>query len=218
MEKVVDLLIGLPCSGKSTYRDAEYDHENTFVISMDDIRERYCENTGVSYLDLYSRPKSEDDKSHPVFGKVTENGNWELIEAINHNMNKDFQRSVRMSLTALSEGKRVVVDLKNITKKERNSVLKWFKDEADVHFRGIVFEHEENFDLIKSQNRTRGKETGKVIPDFVIDNYKKVYESVELGEGITEILFIDGLKGLKEEYKNELRSEKKINRSKFRMT
>tara|TARA_Y100001960_G_scaffold333445_1_gene438611 strand:- start:4894 stop:5547 length:654 start_codon:yes stop_codon:yes gene_type:complete len=216
MEKVVDLLIGLPCSGKSTYRDAEYNHQDTFVISMDDIRERYCEKTGVSYLDLFLKPK-EGDKEHPLFGKVTKNGNWELIEAINKNMHKDFERSIRMSLTALNEGKRVVVDMKNITKKERKTVLKWFKDEGEVHFRGIIFEYKENFDLIKSQNKIRGKETGKVIPDFVLDKLKEDYTPVDLGEGITEILFVDGLKGLKKEYKSELKSEKKINRSKLRM-
>lgn len=213
MEKVVELLVGIPCSGKSTYREKEYDHDKIFVISSDDIKEKYVKNTGVDYLELYTKPK-EGETYHPIFGEKTESGNWFLIEEINKNISKDFNKMIRMSMTALNEGKKVVVDLTNLNKKDRKSVQNWYKDEENVKFNAVVFEFEDNFELIKKQNRKRAQHENKTIPDYVLDNMRKKYMPIDLDEKISKIQFIDGLKDLK----TELKQEKKIkNNSRLKM-
>lgn len=198
VEKIVDLLIGIPCSGKSTYTNSEYNKDKIFIISMDNIRYRYAEKKGLSYKDLFEKP-NEDEFHSKKFGKKTKSGNWELVEYLNEEMKKDFSRDIRMSRTALDEGKRVVVDMTNLKKKDRKSVRSWFKDDKDIKFRAIIFEFEENIDLIKKQNRIRSKTDDKIIPESVIDNMITTYNPIDLDENIHELVFVDGLKGLKEE-------------------
>lgn len=211
MEKKVELFIGVPCSGKSTHLENNYNQDEIFVISMDNIRYEYAEKTGLSYSDFFKRP-SEDETVHPVFGEKTEKGNWFLIETLNDEMHKAFKNRIDQSTSALEHGKRVIVDMTNLTKSVRAGVRKWFDDVEDVKFSATIFDFEENLDLIKSQNKIRGKEQDKFIPDFVIDNMVKSYEPIELSENITEVKFVDGLKGLKEDRAYRQKSRKKAKR------
>lgn len=211
MKKEVDILVGLPCSGKSTHLSKNYDQNNLFVISMDNIRYEYAEKTGFKYHDFFSKPK-EDETTHPLFGERTENGNWSTLEILNDAMHRDFASMIRQSQSELEHGKKVVVDMTNLTKKVRSGVMNWFKDVEDVSFKAVMFNFEDNMDLILSQNKKRGKEQDKSIPDFVIEKMAETFEPIELDEGISSIQFVDGLKGLK----NDELLKKKERRNKLR--
>lgn len=216
MEKVVEFLVGLPCSGKSTYLNENYKEEDIYVISMDNIRYEYAKKLDWTYDELFKRPNETDierGNTHKKYGSITENKNWERVEHINKMMANDFSSSVRRSQTALNEGKRVVIDMTNLTRKERTKARKWFKDIEEVKFAAVIFDFEENMDLIKEQNRIRGKAENKYIPDFVITQMAEKYMPIEMDENITEIKFVDGLKGLKEEKKQEHVQKVKANRS-----
>lgn len=211
MEKQVDILVGLPCSGKSTYLGKEYDQENLFIISMDNIRYEYAEKTGFSYSNFFEKPK-ENEKTHPLFGEKTESGNWSTLEIINDAMHKDFKSRIRQASSELEHGKKVVVDMTNLTKKVRSGVKNWFKDVDGVGFKAVVFEFEKNIDLIQFQNKLRGETEDKVIPDFVISGMAKSFEPIDLDEGIADVVFVDGLKGLKEDSKIDRKNRKRLKR------
>lgn len=195
MSKIVDLFIGLPCSGKSNYFKKHYD-DDTFVVSMDNIRFDYAEKTGISYTEQHFRPK-QGDESHERFGVPTKKGQWSVLAKMNEDMHRDFYRSTKDAARAVLEGKRVVVDMTNLTVSGRKRVLKWFKKVDGVEFNAFVFEFEKNIDLIKRQNIIRGKEQDKVIPESVIDMMMESYVEPTKDEGFSSIIYIDGLEGLK---------------------
>lgn len=221
-EKVVELFIGLPCSGKSTHLNETYKEEDVYVISMDNIKYEYAKKMNWGYDEFFERPSKEQidaNAKHERYGKLTEKNNWEHVENANAAMQKDFASMVRRSHNALDEGKRVIVDLTNLTRKDRASVKKWYNNRDDVNFAATVFEFEENMDLIKSQNRIRGKKENKFIPDYVIPMMAKRFEAVEFDEGINEIKFIDGLAKLKleqEKLKEEKPMKKRTTRNRMR--
>lgn len=211
MKKVVELFVGVPCSGKSTHLNENYNHNEIYVISMDNIKYIYAEKMKLGYEEFFERPTESEIERNMVsdkYGAITENGQWEKLEAANTAMRKDFSSMVRRSHNALEEDKRVIVDMTNLTKKERKNAMKWYKDVEDVHFEATVFEFEENLDLIMDQNRKRGQEENKFIADFVIPMMVKRFQPIEIDEGINEIKFVDGLKGLKEEL--ELKQKEKV--------
>lgn len=78
-EKNVDFLIGVPCSGKTTYRNKHYTSNDFFVISRDDLREDLKEKYGFNYDDFFKKPQ-DGDKEDSVLGYVTAEGNWSNVE------------------------------------------------------------------------------------------------------------------------------------------
>ena len=208
MKKIVETFIGVPCSGKSSKLN-EYDSEKTFVISRDDIRYQLIKNTDFSYSDLFLRP-GEGDVKHDKLGIVTESGEWSKVAFLNKRLIELFDLRTKQASLALNEGNKVVVDLVNLTKKERNSIKEWFKDIKDVEHHAVVFDYENNLDVIKKQLLVREKKEDKSIPFFVIENMILKSEPIEDNE-FAKIIEVDGLKGLKEELmKNEKKPISKI--------
>lgn len=196
IEKRVDMFIGLPCSGKSTYFKKHYDDEDTFVVSMDNIRFEYAAKTGISYSEQHYRPR-DGEMTHERFGERTSKGQWSVLAKMNEQMHRDFYQATRQAAREVAAGKRVVVDMTNLTISGRKKVKKWFKKVKDVSFHAVVFEFEQNIDLIKSQNIIRGKEQDKVIPEKVIDDMMAIFQPVSEEEDFASITYIDGLAGLK---------------------
>lgn len=192
--KQVDLFVGVPCSGKSTYLKKHYD-KNVITISIDDIRFEYAKKTGISYTEQHARPM-QDEKTHPIYGENV-NGKWSVLSEMNTKIHEDFFKSIRNAAKELESGKKVVVDMTNMTKKSRKAVKKWFKKVSDVDFTAVVFEFEENLELIKRQNIIRGKEQDKVIPEKVIDGMVSSFDEIEEDEGFVSVTYVDGLAGLK---------------------
>jgi len=88
------MLVGVPGSGKSTWRKKNTD-SNMVVISSDDILEEYAQEEGITY-----------SKS---FNKYAKQANKEMFERANK---------------AFKENKSVVWDQTNLTSKSRKSKLK----------------------------------------------------------------------------------------------
>lgn len=205
--KEVDILVGIPCCGKSTYCNTNYKDE-IFIISRDNVKDDILKKYDFDYQDFFEKPK-DGEKIHPKYGVVLESGEWSRIKFINDELIKDFDASIRTAMTKLEQGIKVVVDMKNITKKERNEIKEWFSDIENVKFNAVIFECNENLDLIRSQNRKRGAGENKFIPDYIIEKMSEIYEPVDLDEHFDYISFVDGLKNLKKEYKLHQEIEKK---------
>jgi len=96
--KIVTILVGPPCVGKSTYvKNIDYD----FVISSDDIVDILSSQAGIQYHEFFKLPiKSKIRKQHNQIFK-------QLIEE-----SKNFAH--------------VVWDLTNLTHKARKSILKHY--------------------------------------------------------------------------------------------
>ena len=98
MSKLIIVLIGLPCSGKSTYLTTiDYD----FVISSDAIVEILCKQSGIAYHDYFKL--SSDSKLKQMHKTIFDN----LIEE-----SKAFDR--------------VVWDLTNLTRESRARIFKHY--------------------------------------------------------------------------------------------
>tara|TARA_B100000700_G_scaffold230615_1_gene255018 strand:+ start:970 stop:1590 length:621 start_codon:yes stop_codon:yes gene_type:complete len=205
MTQKVEILVGIPCSGKSTYRKNKKDLENTLVVSRDDIKEQLIEEYGIDYQSMYKKPTENDPKEHPVYGVQTESGEWSKIKEMNDQLIERFDIQKKDSIKAVFEGKNVIFDLTNLTKKERSPIIEMFQD-FDVEINAINFKYEGNLDLIKKLNEKRGKETNNFIPEFIIDGMIDKIEYATKQEGFDNVKKIDGLKDLKNKQKIKRRN------------
>ena len=195
--KNVDILIGIPCSGKSTFRRNSYNENDIFVISRDDIRNKLIEEYKIPYQDMFKKPEENDPVIHPLYGIKTQDGQWSNIAKMNEEFKERFEDVKEQAVKEVERGKRIVVDLTNTKKLERQEIKDLFKDVESVSFNAFLFEFERNLDLIKKQNQIRGQSNENVIPDFVFDGFIEKFEPVTEDEGFHNIKGIDGLKGLK---------------------
>lgn len=191
--KNVTFLVGVPCSGKSTYRELK--HKNDFCISRDDLREQLMVEYNLNYDDLFKKP-SENDTTHEKYGNITEDGNWSVIKEVNHVLLNRFNSTVQEAIDTVKKGGNVVVDVLNLAKKEREKLKEQFSDIDGVRFNAVIFEFDKNLPLIKKLNVKRGEETGKVIPEFLYEVFTKQYEKPNTKEFHT-VIQVDGLKSLK---------------------
>lgn len=206
----VEFLIGVPCSGKSHYRRNSFSDEQVFIISRDDIREQLIEEYGIGYQNLYTKPKEGDPKEHPVFGVQTENGEWSKIVEMNQELKDRFEQQKINSLKALYEGKKVIVDLTNLTKQERSDLIQIFKKFGAHDITATVFKFDGNEEYIFKMNQIRGEQTNNVIPDFIIQGMMDKYEAPSLSEGFSEIKLVDTYADFKpsEKLKSQMKTGK----------
>tara|TARA_B100002019_G_C21265423_1_gene599143 strand:- start:1466 stop:2086 length:621 start_codon:yes stop_codon:yes gene_type:complete len=196
MTQKVEILIGVPCSGKSTYRGKTYNPETTFIVSRDDIKKDLIEEYGIDYQSMYKRPQEGDPQEHPLFGVQTESGEWSKVKEMNDQLSERFDIRKKDSIKAIFEGKDVVFDMTNLTVKEREEIKDLFKD-FDVDINAINFKFEGNEKLIKELNQKRGEQTNNFIPEFIIDDMMEKCEFATLDEGFSNVVKIDGLSSLK---------------------
>ena len=91
--KIISMLVGVPASGKTTYRNS-VNAANFVVVSSDDILEELCFNAGVTYTEGF-----------PMFiNEATRIFNDKLGQAINN-------------------GECILVDRTNLTKKSRRGIM-----------------------------------------------------------------------------------------------
>jgi len=96
--KIVTVLIGPPCCGKTSYlKTIAYD----FVISSDDIVEILCQRAGIKYHQFFKYPANSDLKTHH---------------------NTIFKQLIKES----NNFERVVWDLTNLTKRARKALFKHY--------------------------------------------------------------------------------------------
>lgn len=161
MIKEAVILIGLPCTGKSTYiKQAKEALEaagiEVAVISSDDHVDRLAAERGQTYSEAFK----------------------DVADAAMKAMEEDVK-------DAIAAGKFILWDQTNLNVKARKAKIKRLTDAGyTVHAR--VFELPEDFR--KGLQAKRAKETGKDIPAFVIANMRKSYEAPTHEEGFENII------------------------------
>ena len=166
MSKIVTVLVGPPCSGKSTYlKTLDYD----FVISSDDIVEVLCRQHSLQYHQYFKLPSDHF-----------------LIEQ----HNKIFNELVVKS----HEYDHVVWDLTNLTRKSRAKIFAHYPSALfrAVVFRDISQgqskQDKHSFErLLLERNQARFRRNGKFVDEAILKKMVKKFEMVDKSEGFTEI-------------------------------
>ena len=139
----IKLLVGPPCSGKSTYTDNINKDNKYTIISRD------------NELIQYGIDKFNDDNYSSIWKKLTINDQDTIDNILNNKFN-----------TAVKNKAHIIVDMTNMSKKSRRKWLgiKSYYKEAIVFYTGY------NELLIRNTNRAK---TGKFIPEYVFTNMCK---------------------------------------------
>lgn len=140
------MLIGLPGSGKSTWRGkhiAANASTPTRVISSDDIIEEWAAANNMNYSEAWSKISQKD-----VAAK--------------------FKANLK---DALASGEDVIVDRTNMSPKARKEILKHVPETYEKVAVTFVIPDTE----LKTRLKARAIATGKTIPDFVVNNMAKAY-------------------------------------------
>jgi predicted kinase len=141
-DNTLTILIGLPRSGKSTWITKNVTDE--VVISRDDALVKYAK-------ELYNV------KTYSEAFKALNDNDQKAVDAI---IGTVFQKAVK-------EGKDIVIDMTNMSKKSRR---KWLAQYGG-NKKAIIFATD--MDEIARRNEHDRKTIGKYIPPFVIDNMAK---------------------------------------------
>lgn len=162
----VIVLVGPPCSGKSTYLTSLcYD----IVISSDEIVELLCQEHHLAYHDYFLLPADHKIKQQHI---------------------ERFNQCVAQSKKIVPSKKFITVvwDLTNLTRRSRKII---FKHYPKATFKAIVFEPKGHEALLRKRNVARCKLTGKYIDDSVLQKMLARYQQVSADEGFSQIDFID---------------------------
>jgi predicted kinase len=87
----------------------------------------------------------------------------------------------------LKNGKNVLVDATNVNRRDRKDYIETAKKHK-VHVNAFVFKMDRG-GLIE-RNVQRGKQGGRVVPDWVIDKMLNKYEEPSHNEGIDDIIYV----------------------------
>jgi predicted kinase len=140
------MLVGLPGSGKTTYRDKfikDVFCSNPLVISQDDLVEAYAAENNMTYTQAFKTANL-----------------------------KDFQRQVKqVFVEAIADGRTIILDRTNLTVKTRKSFLYL----VPAHYRKIAIVFDVHPLVLEDRLERRAAATGKFIPDFVIDQMRRSY-------------------------------------------
>ena len=152
MPKVI-LTVGLPGSGKSTWRSkfiADNPSDNWVEVSSDDIIDDWAKEKGLTYSEAFSKI----------------NQKW---------VTKTFFERITKAVDA---GRNIIVDRTNMTPKGRGEVLKRLNE--TYHTTAVIFIIPS--DELARRLKHRAETTGKEIPDFVIKNMANSYVAPTLDE------------------------------------
>lgn len=186
------LLVGVPCSGKSTYTEGIFG-ENCFILNADAIQMEVLNTCGWEYHERFEKP-SEHELEHPRYGRSVD-GNWSEVESVNAAIDDLFSIRVANAVEWLDKGGDVVIDLTCHTKPYRSSVLQWFFPYLQRNkfcVSAVVFEFQSIRNRIFELNEKRGS-SGKHIPQKRIEEMMDEFEAPSLKEGFDEIIFFQGI-------------------------
>lgn len=140
------MLVGLPGSGKTTYRDKyikDIVSSNPLVISQDDLVEAYASENNMTYTQAFQTANL-----------------------------KDFQRQVKQTFVdAIADGRTIVLDRTNLTVKTRQSFLYL----VPAHYSKIAIVFDVHPLVLEDRLERRAAATGKFIPDYVINQMRRSY-------------------------------------------
>lgn len=141
------LLIGLPCSGKTTWRTKflnKVDKTQWCVLSTDDLIEKDCIKNNTTYSQFF---------------KTLDFSKYEKV----------FYQNLK---NAIMEQKNIIIDQTNLSKKSRFNKIKFFDQEYIKVAIVFIVDMEE----IYHRNNDRYKKYGKFIPNNVLESMKKSFE------------------------------------------
>lgn len=151
------IIIGPPCTGKTTFVSDV--HHDSFIISSDNIVDQLCEQHNLTYSEFFQL-------------------------AFNHPIRKKQRKLFDKAIEESKNHQKIVWDLTNLTKRERARAMVHYPRAA---FRAVEVEFKGWEKEIIKLNHERGLRTGKIVPEHVLLNMFKRYESVSKEEGFTEI-------------------------------
>jgi predicted kinase len=157
------VLVGLPCSGKSTFtKQVKYD--GYFVVSIDDIIMSLYPD--LTYNQAYH---GEHKCKHCNF-----------IYA-----NKIFKQ---LLLAEIKKKERsIIVDKTNLTTKSRKRLLATVPKE----YKKIAVLFKWDMEVIKERNTKRAKETGKFISETVLNDMNSMFIPINENEGFNKIISVN---------------------------
>lgn len=140
------MLIGVPGSGKSTWRAATLaaSDQKPVVISSDDAIDFFARMNGITYTEAF---------------KLVD------MKVIDREIRVDFEE-------ALTQGRDIIVDRTNMSRKSRASFL----SQVPAHYRkvAVVFEVDET--RLKARLDKRAQQIGKTIPRHIVASMQKSFE------------------------------------------
>ena len=148
-DKEIIFLVGLQASGKSTYVSKNL--KGYEIVSNDYYTEVYAKKKGMTYTEAWNEMDYDKD-----------------IKA----------KSIQQFNKAVKDGKNIVIDNTNMTKKSRQ----YYLDNIPKNYKKIAIMFKIPEKELKKRLDKRGKETGKVIPWEAIENMKAKYEPPTKGE------------------------------------
>jgi predicted kinase len=170
IKKTHDIIIycGLPGSGKSTHKNNFLKNFPEFIsFSTDDMIEEWGVANGKNYSEAFKilTEKTDDPEAASL---------------------KNFEKKMFQDLiTNIELGNSIIVDRTNMNKKSR----KKFLDLVPSNYKKTAIVFNISDDELQRRLKKREEETGKHIPDFVIESMKKSYEEPTSDE-FDKIIFV----------------------------
>jgi predicted kinase len=168
-------LVGFPAVGKSTWIEKNT-NKDYVIINSDNIKEEVAKENNLEYQDMFNEES-------------------EFIKSLN------LEASNRLSeryLKAIENNDNIIIDMTNLSKKNRKGFLKKIKNNQNYKKIAIIFKPDD-IDFLKKVADKRNKELKKKkdISKEVYNDMKKSYIEPTKEEGFDEIIYFDNTKNLK---------------------
>lgn len=202
-DKTLYVLIGPPAVGKTTFTK-ESGIVDSIVINRDDIVEAVAAGHGLTYDEAYAAPTKDAQQGTLVpgyekFGIVVPSdltwreSDFELCRTIHREVKE--QLSLHL-LNASKEEFDVILDMTNLTVKDRSFYMQYFGDDFKKLAILFDFQGEKTIKKIKERCAKRQEELkqngrSKNISDATIDRMIASYEPPSVNEGFDDIIGYD---------------------------
>lgn len=157
------MLIGLPASGKTTWREQRLVNSVEplpVVISQDDLVEAYAKQHGLTYTEAFAKAD---------------------LKAFERQVKQDFAQ-------AIAENRSVILDRTNLSIKSRRA----FRAMVPAHYTRIAVAFEIDPLVQEDRLDRRAAATGKMIPMRVIRQMRASYQRPSHEEGFDVIEYVRG--------------------------
>ena len=154
------ILVGPPCAGKSSWM--KENGGNATVISRDNLVEAAGDRRGLNYSETFRFLVDNKEVSKA-----------EVDDVLNQS-----------ALDARNSGVDVIVDMTNMSKKGRR---RWVNEFSKYDKKAVVFLT--GLEELKKRNKIRADQTGKFIPEHVLQDMCINYSMPTYAEGFNDIQF-----------------------------
>lgn len=180
-------LIGLPCTGKSTWIKNTFDPEDILILSTDDMIEHAAMQLGKTYDDIFFRAVrgatlTLNINAERIFEALIDGGNVASLKTLDPMTFRpcDLFQEIMVDLTGL---KAIIHDQTNMSIRSRTRVLR--EVPTTMTKIAVVFGNPSkaiNVSEHMERVNKRGAETGKNIPEDVIEGMFMNYEPPTLDD------------------------------------